>query len=176
MLELTVFILFIEALFFYIPLKEIKELNTKKDKIKLYSGIFLSNIISTLIFGSSIFRYILYFILIYFLLKIIDHRTRIYDFFIISFLLAYKLLIEFILAIIFSNNIVDLYIFFVIVMQTICIIFSTIISRKIKLIYSKIIKYWDCNKKFYLRYFMLIIFNSIILFFIYNLIKMSEVS
>ena len=176
MLVFNIFILLVEALFFYIPLKKIKEITNKKDKINLYLGIFISNIISTLIFKSSIFRYILYFILIYILLKIINHKTRLYDFFIISFLLGYKLLIEFILAILFYNNILNLYVFFVIIMQIICVIFSIIITKKLKLIYNKIIKFWDCNKKFYLRYFMLISFNSIILFFIYNLTKMSEVS
>ena len=176
MILLTIFILFIEALFFYISLKEVKNIKNIKDKIKLYFGIFLANIISTLIFNTTIFRYILYIILIFFILKSIDKKTRIYDFFIISFLLGFKLFIEFIIATLFYNNLSNLYTIFVFIMESLCII-SAIITRKIlKIIYKRITDYWNCNKKFYLRYFMLITFNSLIIFFIYNLIKMSEVS
>ena len=176
MILLTIFILIIEAYFFYIPLKEIKEINARKDKFKLYLGISLANIISTIVFNTSIFRYILYLLLMFFMLKSINNKTRIYDFFIISFLLGIKLSIEFIIAILFYSNLANLYTIFVVIMETSCILFAVILKKILKKIYKRIIVYWDCNKKFYLRYFMLIAFNSLILFFIYNLIKMSEVS
>ena len=176
MILLTIFILFVEALFFYISLKQIKDIEGIKNEIKLYLGIFISNIISTLVFNSSIFRYILYLILIFFVLKNIDKKTRLYDFFIISFLLGFKLFIEFLIATLFHNNLSSLYTIFVLMMEILCILFAIITRKPLKQIYKKIINYWDCNKKFYLRYFMLITFNSLILFFIHNLIKISEVS
>lgn len=175
MILLTIFILFIEALFFYIPLKEIKNIKDRKNKVKLYLGIFSANIISTLIFNTSIFKYILYIIGIFFILKNIDNKTRTYDFFIISFLLGFKLLIEFLLVILFYNNLLDLYIIFVLIMESLCILLAFLIKNILKIIYNNIINYWDSNKKFYLRYLMLISFNSLILFFIYNLIKIKEV-
>ena len=161
----TLAILIVETYFFYIPLKEIKEIKNKKDKIILFIGIFLANIISTLIFNSSIFRYILYPILIFIVLKIINNETRIYDFFVISCLIAF----------LFNNNLLNLYVIFVFIMEFISIFFAIIMKNILKVMYNKISNYWDCNKKFYLRYFMLITFNSLILFFIYNLIKIKEV-
>ena len=175
MLILTIFILFIEALFFYIPIRHIKSINNLKDKIKLYIGIFLANIISTLIFNTSIFRYILYPILIFLTLKIINKNNRVYDFFIITFLMALKFIIEFIIAMIFYNNLVNLYVIFVIVMQTICISAAILLRKVINKIYKFIIKQWDYNKRFYLRYFVLISFNLFILFLIHNLIQIKEV-
>ena len=176
MLVLTIFILFIEALFFYIPLKEIKEIKTKRNKLKLYLGIFLANIISTLIFNNSIFRYILYPVLIFTTLKIINKKSKIYDFFIISFLMAFKFIIEFLIVIFFYNNLAKYYVIFVIIMQFSCIFIINLIKNRLRYIYKRIKYYWNYNKKFYIRYFALITFNSFILFLIYNLIKMSEVS
>lgn len=175
MIILNILVLLVEALFFYIPLKDIKKIKDFKNKFKLYIGIFLSNIISTLIFGTSIFRYILYILLIFILLKFINKKTRMYDFFIISFLLGFKLLIEFILAMIFYSNLLNLYFIFLFIMEMLCIISAILIKNFLNQIYIFIIKHWNYNKKFYLRYSMLILFNSLILFFIYNLIKIKEV-
>lgn len=171
----TLAILIVETYFFYIPLKEIKEIQNKKDKIILFIGIFLANILSTLIFNSSIFRYILYPILIFIILKIINNETRIYDFFVISCLIGFKFLIECLIAFLFNNNLLNLYVIFVFIMEFISIFFAIIMKNILEVMYNKISNYWDCNKKFYLRYFMLITFNSLILFFIYNLIKIKEV-
>lgn len=176
MITFTIFILLIEALFFYIPLKEIKDIKTRKDKIKLYIGIFLANIISTLIFNTSIFKYILYPILIFFTLKFVDKNSKVYDFFFISFLMAFKFLIEFLIAMIFYNNLANLYTIFVIIMEFLCIFSIILVKNILKNIYKKIIFYWNYNKKFYIRYSMLIAFNSFILFLIYNLIQKMEVS
>lgn len=177
MITLTIFILLIEALFFYIPLKEIKDIKTRKDKIKLYLLILLSNIISTMVFGTSIFRYILCFIIIYFFIKILKlnyyKENTLYDFFIIPTLFLLKMIIEYIVFFAIFNLVN--YTVFVIVLETFCILFAFIFKNKLKIIYNKIKESWNGTKKFYYRYLFLIVFNTIIIFLIYNLIKIKEV-
>lgn len=178
MILLTIFILFIEALFFYIPLKEIKEIKNKKDKIKLYLLILFSNIISTLIFNTSIFRYILCFIIIYIFMKILKinnyKENTVYDFFIIPTLFLLKMIVEYIIFF----AIFDLvnYTVFVIVLEIFSILFALILKSKLKKIYNKIRKSWNGTNKFYCRYLSLIIFNTIIIFLIYNLIQKAGVN
>lgn len=173
----TLAILIIETYFFYIPLKEIKEIQNKKDKVILFIGIFLANILSTLIFNKSIFRYILCFIIIYIFIKMfkLDYikNNTFYDFFVIPTLFLLKMILEFIIYLIFFKFVN--YIFFVIVLETTCICFINIFKKYYKKIYKLIQENWNNEKRFYCRYSILIAFNTIIMFLIYNLIKIKEV-
>ena len=173
----TIAILIVETYFFYIPLKEIKEIKNKKDKIILFIGIFLSNIISTIIFNTSIFRYILCFIIIYIFIKMfkLDYikNNTFYDFFVIPTLFLLKMILEFIIYLIFFKFVN--YIFFVIILETTCICFINLFKKYYKKIYKLIQENWNNEKSFYCRYTILVTFNTIIMFLIYNLIKIKEV-
>lgn len=173
MIIANILVLLVEALYFYIPLKEIKHINFKRDKFKLYIGIFLSNIISTILFNNQIFRYTTYPILIYITIKIINKESRVYDFFIISFLMGFKFVLEFLISIMLINKLDMLVIIFIFELTNILsvIILKNIIIKIYKLLCNK----WNGYNTFYLRYILLIIFNLLIFFIIYNLIIIKEV-
>lgn len=174
MLILNIFVLLVEALFFYIPLNEIKEIKNKHTKIKLYIGILFANILSTLIFNNLIFKYILYPIIVTLVLKILKLNAKFYDFFLFSLEMLIKTFIEFILYLLLFYNLN--YFCFVVILEFISIFIICLLKNKIKYLYTKIVKLLDSRFNFYCRYILLIIFNILILSLLYNLIKMAEVS
>ena len=177
MIILNILVLLVEALFFYIPLKEIKQVKDFKNKIKLYAGIFLSNIISTLIFGASIFRYMLPFLIIYLIIRNLNKNNKTkntaYDFFIIPLLFFIKMIIEYI-TFFFIFKLVN-YIIFVIILEIFSILFVVLFKNLYIKVYNIIKDMWNNSSKFYCRYSILIIFNILILFLLYNLMKIKEV-
>lgn len=174
MILLTIFILLIEALFFYIPLKEIKDVKTRKDKIKLYIGIFFSNIFSTLISGNSIFKYILYPLIVTIILKLLKLNAKFYDFFLFSIEMFIKTIIEYIIFLILFYYL-D-YFYFVIILETISIITIFLLKVKIKYLYNRIQNLLESRFNFYCRYSLLILFNLLIIILLYNLIQKAGVS
>lgn len=174
MILLTIFILLIEAYFFYIPLKEIKDIKTRKNKVKIYIGIFLANIISTLIFGNSIFKYILYPLTVTIVLKLLKLNAKFYDFFLFSIEMFIKTIIEYIIYLILFNCLN--YFYFVIILEFISIITIFLLKDKIKYLYNKIQNLLESRFNFYCRYLLLILFNLLIIVLLYNLMQKAGVS
>lgn len=151
-----------------------KKLDTNKNKLILYLGILLADIVSELIFKQGIFRFILYFIIIFFTLVLIKKKKiKFYDFFIAPIFLFIKAIIEYLLYL----SIFDIlkYEYFVIILEAVSILFVVLFNNVFINIYKKIKKLWTGKNKFYFRYTILIIFNTSILFILYNLIKIKEV-
>lgn len=169
----NIFILLVEALYFYIPLKEIKEIKSNKNKLLLYFGILSSNIISVLIFGSSIFRYILLFLFHFIIISLIQKKMKFLDFYICPILFFIKIIIEFVIFLLLFNKI-D-YILFTFILEIISILSTVIFNKKYINLYKIIDNKWSSANKFYARYMILITFVSLILFLLFNLIKIKEV-
>lgn len=117
-----------------------KQIKNRKNKIKLYFIILISNIISTLIFNGSVFRYILCFILIYLFMKIFKinniKENTVYDFFVIPSLFLIKMILEYIIFFIIFNFVN--YITFVIIIEFVSILFALSFKKVYVKIYTKI--------------------------------------
>lgn len=172
---INILIILVESLYFYIALKNIKNINKKVDKIKLFIGIIFADLLSEIIFHSSIFRYILYPAIIFIVLKMINKETRFYDFFVIVSLIGFKILIEFLVVLLFLKGIITNYCIIVCIFETLSILLICLLKKNINKLYKLISKEWNNKNEFYVRYLFLIIFNFLILFFIFNLIKVKEV-
>lgn len=174
---INILVLFIENFYFYIPINEILRNNTTKEKIILYFKIFFLNILSTLIFKDSIFRYIFSFISMYlsifYFSKENKNKNKILEFFIIPILFFVKAILEYLVYILFFNM-VD-YILFVIILETISLLVVILLKNNYLKIYYKIKGFWNGGKEFYFRYLILVIFNVFIIFLIFNLLKIKEV-
>lgn len=171
----NIIILLVEAFYFYLPLCEIKQVYKKKYKHILYFGILLINIISVLIFKSSIFRYVFNIVLLYILLKFITKEIHLFDLFFIIFVIGFKLLMEFIIVFPFIKFIDNYYILIISFMEILSIIIIKLLKKFIKKLYNKITIDWNGRIRFYIRYLFIIISNFIIIFIIFNLIKIKEV-
>lgn len=169
----SIIVMIIEVLFMSIPLLKIKDINFLKDKIKLFVLIFLSNIISTLFFNSLIFRYILYAILIFLSLKIVSKCIKFSDLFIIVIQMIIKTFLDFIIYFMFFNNLEYFYFLLILEIFTILSIHPT--KNFIFNIYNNTFTMWNGNLKFYFRYLLLVLSNTLIIFLIYNLLKIKEV-
>lgn len=121
-----------------------KQIKNRKNKIKLYFIILISNIISTLIFNGSVFRYILCFILIYLFMKIFKinniKENTVYDFFVIPSLFLIKMILEYIIFFIIFNFVN--YITFVIIIEFVSILFALSFKKVYVKIYTKIKNAW----------------------------------
>lgn len=168
-----IIVTFFESIFLLIPLINIKKIKSKKKILLLVFGIFISIILSSILFKKSIFKYLLMPSLIFTTLKSLEKNTCYYDFFIIVLELLLKIIIEFICYLIFFNLVN--YIWFVIIMETICLIIILLLNKFIPKIYNVTFKKWKGRKRFYFRYILLILFNSFIFFLIYNLLLIREV-
>lgn len=169
----SILVMFIEVLFLAFPLYKIKEIVHLKEKIKLFCLIFVSNIISTLLLNSSVFRYIMYIVLIYLSLRIIKVRTKYYDIFIIIILLLFKILLDFLIYLLLFN--IVSYNIFLIILEIFTLLNIYPITNIIKIIYNNMFKMWNSRQKFYFRYILLILFNTLIMLIIYTLLKIKEV-
>ena len=170
---ISIIVMIIEVLFISVPLMKIKEIYALKDKIKLFVLIFLSNIISTLFSNSSIFRYILYIFLILLSLKIVSKNIKFRDLFIIVIEMIIKTLLDFIIYLMYFNNLQYFYFLLILEFFTILSIYPS--TNFIFNIYNNIFKMWNGNLKFYFRYLLLVLSNTLIIFLIYNLLKIKEV-
>lgn len=164
----NLFILIIETLFFIIPLIKIKEIKSKKKVLAIYFSIFIISIICDILLDKSIFKYLFLALLIFVSLKIIVKDTVYYDFFMIIIEMVLKTVIEYLCVIcfykIFSYNV------FVILMELISLTLIILLNNFINKFYKITFKRWNGRHKFYFRYILLILFNSFIIFVIYNLI------
>jgi hypothetical protein len=163
----------VETIFFIFPLIIIKEIKSKKVIAILYLSIVLISLSTGTLLQGSIFKYVLFPILIFIYLKYFVKETNFYDFFIIVIEQILKTLIEFACYLLFFNK-VD-YIWFVIIMEALSIFIIFLFGKFTLNFYKKTIKKCNGDKKFYYRYILLILFNSLILFTIYNLILMKGV-
>ena len=169
----SILVMCIEVLFLAFPLYKIKEIVHLKEKIKLFCLIFISNIISTLLLNSSVFRYILYIVLIYLSLKLIKIKTKYYDLFVIIILLLFKILLDSLVYILLFNSLK--YSVFLIILEIFTLLNIYPVTNIIKVIYNNMFELWNNRQKFYFRYILLILFNSLIILIIYNLLKIKEV-
>ena len=135
-----VFIILVEALYFYIPINKNKNNKNNKEKIILYLNLIFSDIVSFAIFKNSIFRYVLYFLGIYLSTfafdKKIKNKNRLLDFFVAPILFFIKAIIEYITYLCVFNFVN--YTIFVLIIETLCILFSLFFKNKIFNIYVKI--------------------------------------
>lgn len=171
----NIIVILVETLYFYIPIMEIKKY--KNNKIWVYCVLIIAERLSYFIFKDSIFRYLFYCSFIYLLIfafeKDKENKNKLFDFFIVPILFFVKAIIEYITYLIFFKYVN--YIIFVSILETLCILFAILLKGKFFEIYLKIKENWNSNKEFYCRFLFLIIFNSFILFLIFNLIKIKEV-
>lgn len=171
----NIIVILIEALYFYIPIIKIKKY--KRKRIWVYLVLIIAERLSYFIFKDSVFRYLFYFSFIYLSIfafeKDKQNKNKLFDFFIVPILFFIKAIIEYITYLIFFKYVN--YISFVLILETLCILFVLLLKRKFLNIYLKIKENWNSNKEFYCRFLFLIIFNSFILFLIFNLIKIKEV-
>jgi len=163
----------VESIFFISPLIIIKEIKSKKIILMLYLSIILISFSISSILGNSIFKYIAFPILIYIYLRFLIKETSFYDFFVIIIEQILKTIIEYLCYITFFNS-VD-YIYFVIIMEIISLLIIFLFSKFTLKFYKETIKKCNGDKKFYYRYVLIMLVNSLILFTIYNLILMKEV-
>ena len=170
---LNIMVLLVEAFYFYLPINEILNNNNNKDKSLLYFKILTLNILSTIIFKSSIFRYICSFIIMYIFIFYFKKENKFLNFFIIPILFFIKSIIEFIVYKIFFN-LVEYY-SFIIILEISSLLFIIFFKNIFLKIYYKIKEFWNGRKEFYCRYFILLIFNFFIIFLIFNLLKIKEV-
>lgn len=172
-----IFIIFIEALYFYIPINKIKQNKNNKEKIILYLNLIFSDIVSFITFKNSIFRYVMYFMGIYFSTfafnKDTGNKNKLLDFFIAPILFFIKAIIEYIIYLCIFKFVN--YTVFVLILELLCILFAICFKNKIFNIYIKFKNRWNDDKEFYSRYLILLIFNVFVIFLIYNLIKIKEV-
>lgn len=173
MVLFNIIILFVEAMYFCIPINKILKNNTKNQCLNVYLKLLIIDLIDTLLFDKSIFRYIFSFIFMYLSIFGFKKNEKAYDFFIIPVLFFIKAILEY-LVYLLVFNLVN-YIIFVIILEIVSLLFITCTTHIITKIYNKIEKAWNGTKQFYCRYFILIVFVSSIAFLIYNLIKIKEV-
>lgn len=164
----NVFVLVIETLFFTIPLIKIKEVSSKKRILVIYVSIFIISVICDILLDKSIFKYLLLAFLIFISLKIIIKNTNYYDFFMIIIEMILKTIIEYLCMISFYR--ICTYNVFVILMEFVSLILIIFLNNFINKFYKITFKKWNGRHKFYFRYILLILFNSFIIFVIYNLI------
>ena len=169
----SILVMCIEVLFLAFPLYKIKEIVHLKEKIKLFCLIFVSNIISTLLFNGSIFKFILYILLMFFSLKLTKRNTKYCDIFIVIITLGFKILLDYLVYLIFFKLLE--YFYFLIILEIITLLIIYPISKIIYKIYKNILKMWNSRQEFYFRYILLILFNSLIMLIIYTLLKIKEV-
>lgn len=167
---INIFTLLLEIIYCFLPLQQF--VNSKK-KLFLLVGIVLCIMFSGAIFEGIIFRYFMLPILMYSIVKILNKDNRISLFIIITILLFFKLLLEFIFVFLLDNYIS--FNFIVIIFEIISFICSLMFTKYVKVLNEKILKLWNGIHEFYFRYLFLMTYNTFILFCIYNLIKMKEV-
>lgn len=162
----------LENLYFYLGVVSIKPLNGKIKNLFLFVGIIAINYIS-IRFYLNIYRYIFSIALFYLLLfALYTKSTHIYDIFMISFYMLSKLIIEFTyFVIILRNKINDSNIFACFI---VLIIFQIILKDLHVKLYKLIIHGWRSRHRFYVKYGSLVLLNGLILFIIYNIIRIKE--
>lgn len=91
-----------EALYYYLYIKNIKEIKTKK--LILFVSIFIIHVLSMFLLRHNFYMYILYDIALYLLIKVM-FKSKINDFFLIIFLEVYYYLISCICFFLINNYI-----------------------------------------------------------------------
>lgn len=164
-------IVMIEALFLTIPTTYIKKFNLKKSIILYFLSLALL-VITDITMNRMIYKYLSYIFVFYFYIIKLDKESQFYDIFIMPFLMAIKLVTEFIIVMLLYNKL-D--------MNIITIIFEAVNILTVIGLRGPICKFcnfikdkWKSKHTFYTRYSILVSTIFLFIFIIYNLVKIKE--
>lgn len=138
---------------------------SKESKIKVFIVFLISNIVSFLIGFGSFYSYMLYFIEIAILCRLLKIKFVLYDLFIIILSMLFKLFIELLFFMMFQKNIILFIPILIMGMSKNTILI--LLRKKLKNMYIKLKQKWD-NNNFYIRYsFTVVLYSYVIASIVY---------